>query len=68
MQPQNNFGKIRSNWFSRTIEKEGPDFMQTGKVSTEKIDANADRIIDDLIYGNIDFAMYGQYIIDSVII
>jgi len=68
MQPQNNFGKIRSNWFSRTIEKEGPDFMQTGKVSTEKIDANADRIIDDLIYGNIDFAIYGQYVIDSVII
>lgn len=65
---QNNFGKARSNWFSRTIEKDGPDFMLNGRMTTEKIDANADRIIDDFIYGNVDFSKYGSYVVDPVII
>lgn len=59
--------RIRSNWFSRMIEKEGPDFLDTGKITVEKISSNADRIIDDIVHGFINYDLYGSYIVHPII-
>ena len=63
-----NNNKNLSNWFSRMIEKKGPDCIQTGRLTTDEVSRNADKIIDDIIKARIDYNKYGQYIIAPVVL
>lgn len=57
-----------SNWITRLLDQRGEDYISSGKLSTDEVGRNADRIIDDMIAGRIDYTKQGQYIIEPVII
>jgi hypothetical protein len=63
----NSGGKKVNNWISRLIDQRGADYI-TGKLTADEVGRNAERIIDDMINGKIDYNVYGQYIITPVII
>ena len=64
----NSGGKKVNNWISRLIDQRGADYITGGKLTTDEVGRNAERIIDDMINGRIDYNVYGQYIITPVII
>ena len=57
-----------NNWFSRLIEQRGEEYITSGRLTVEEVSKNAERIIDDMIGGKIDYDKYGKYIIMPVII
>lgn len=57
-----------SNWFSRLLDQRGQDYISSGKLTIDEVSKNAERIIDDMIAGKIDYDIYGKYIIEPVII
>lgn len=57
-----------SNWFSRLLDQRGQDYISSGKLSIDEVSKNAERIIDDMIGGRIDYDAYGKYIIDPIVI
>lgn len=64
----NSGGKKVNNWISRLIDQRGADYITGGKLTTDEVGRNAERIIDDMINGRIDYNVYGQYLITPVII
>ena len=60
-------GKM-NNWFTRLLEQRGEDFITSGKLTIDEVSKNADRILDDMILGRIDYNKHGQYIIMPIII
>ena len=64
-QAQNNKA---SNWFSRIIEKKGPDCIRSGRLTTDEVSRNAERIIDDILKCRIDYEKYGSYVIAPVVL
>ena len=61
-------GRKISNWFIRMIDQRGENYFTSGKLTTEEVSKNAERIIDDMIAGRVDYDKFGQYIIMPVII
>lgn len=59
----NNSGKKINNWFSRLIDQKGAEYITSGKLTADEVGKNAERIIDDMVNGRIDYNVYGQYII-----
>lgn len=57
-----------NNWFSRMIEQRGEDFLNGNKMSIDEVSRNADRIIDEMIAGKVDYSKYGKYIVNHVVI
>lgn len=57
-----------NNWFSRMIDQRGEDFLNGNKMSIDEVSRNADRIIDEMIAGKVDYSKYGKYIINHVVI
>ena len=57
-----------SNWFSRLIDQRGEEYITSGRLTIEEVSKNAERIIDDMISGRIDYDKFGKYIILPVII
>ena len=61
-------GRRVNNWFSRLIDQRGEEYITSGRLTIEEVSKNAERIIDDMISGRIDYDKYGKYIILPVII
>lgn len=57
-----------SNWFSRLLDQRGQDYISSGKLTIDEVSKNAERIIDDMIGGRIDYDVYGKYIINPIVI
>jgi hypothetical protein len=57
-----------NNWFSRLLDQRGQDYISSGKLTIDEVSKNAERIIDDMIAGRIDYDKYGQYIVNPVVI
>lgn len=53
----------QENYFSLNIEKYGDNFLATRPVSDIQRDARK-KIFKDMIYGNIDYGIYGKYFQD----
>lgn len=58
--------KKRTCWISNMIDNRGEDFINT--LRTEEVIRNADRIISDIINGRIDYMIYAQYMMNSIIL
>ena len=67
-QNNNSGGKKVNNWISRLIDQRGVEYITGGKLTADEVGRNAERIIDDMVNGKIDYNVYGQYIITPVII
>ena len=61
-------GRKISNWFSRLIDQRGEEYITSGRLTIEEVSKNAERIIDDMISGRVDYDKFGKYIILPVII
>lgn len=61
-------GRKISNWFTRMVDQRGENFIVEGKLTTDEVNKNVDRIIDDIIAGRIDYSKQGKYIIEPIII
>lgn len=59
-------GKRPNNWFTRMIDQKGEDYFDNASV--DDISRNAEKIIDDMISGRIDYNKIGSIIIKPVII
>lgn len=57
-----------SNWFTRLLDQRGQDYISAGKLTVDEVSKNAERILDDMISGRIDYSKQGQYIIQPIII
>ena len=58
----------QDNWFSRTLERKGSDYITSGRLTQDEVSRNAERIIDDIIRGHIDYTKYGNCMIEPVIL
>ena len=61
-------GRKISNWFTRLIDQRGEEYLTSGRLTIEEVSKNAERIIDDMIAGRIDYDKFGKYLIMPVII
>jgi hypothetical protein len=61
-------GRKISNWFTRLIDQKGEEYINSGRLTIEEVSKNAERIIDDMIAGRIDYDKFGKYLIMPVII
>jgi len=66
-QPNQSERKL-NNWFTRLLDQRGQDYISSGKLTYEEVSKNAERIIDDLIAGRVDYGKQGQYLINPVVI
>lgn len=62
--PQNNNNWKMENWFSRLLARKGADYISSGKLTDGEVVRNLDRIVDDIVYGRIDYSVYGNDILD----
>lgn len=56
------------SWFSRICDRKGEDYILSGKITTDEVNKNAERIIDDIIRGKVDYNKYGQMVMQPVIL
>lgn len=61
-------GRRLNNWFSRICDQKGADYITSGKITIDEVSKNAERILDDMISGRIDYSKQGYLIIQPVII
>lgn len=61
-------GKKLNNWFTRLLDQRGQDYISSGKLSVDEVSKNAERILDDMIAGRIDYIKQGPIIINPIII
>lgn len=61
-------GRKLNNWFSRICDQKGSDYITSGKITIDEVSRNAERILDDMISGRIDYSKQGYLIIQPVII
>lgn len=66
--PYNQSGKKLNNWFTRLLDQRGQDYISSGKITTEDITKNAERIFDDMISGRIDYIKQGNELINPIVI
>ena len=57
-----------NNWFTRLLEQRGEDYISSGKLTVDEVSRNAEKILDDMISGRINYDTQAQYIINPVII
>lgn len=61
-------GRKLNNWFTRILEQRGNDYITSGKLSVDEVSKNAERILDDMISGKVDYTTQGSIIISPVVI
>jgi len=61
-------GRKLNNWFTRLLEQRGQDYITSGKLTIDEISKNAERILDDMIAGRIDYTRQGNDIINPIVI
>lgn len=52
-------------WFSHLLDKKGEDYISNDKILDTEITRNADRIIDDIINGRIDYNRFGYCLLQQ---
>ena len=65
---QSSIGRKVNNWFTRLLDQRGQDYISSGKLTVDEVSRNAEKIIDDLIAGRIDYSKQSQYLIQPIII
>ena len=58
----------QDNWFSRLLDRKGQDYIKNDLITVDEISKNAERIIDDIIKGKIDYQIYGYCIVNHKIL
>ena len=61
-------GKKLNNWFTRLLDQRGEDYISSGKLSVDEVSKNAERILDDMIAGRVDYIKQGPILINPIII
>lgn len=61
-------GKKVNNWFTRLLDQKGEDYISSGKLSIDEVSRNAERILDDMIAGRVDYIKQGPILINPIII
>ena len=61
-------GKKPNNWFSRTLEQRGQDCFSSGKVSVDVVSKNAERILNEMVSGRVDYEKFASCIIEPVVL
>lgn len=61
-------GKKLNNWFTHLLEQKGEDFISSGKLTVDEISKNAEKILDDMIDGKVDYIKQGPILITPIII
>ena len=56
------------NWFTRLVDQRGEDYILSGKLTSEDVNRGVGRIIDDIIYGRIDYIQQGKYLLQPSVI
>lgn len=56
------------SWLSRLIERRGEEYITSGRLTIDEVSKNAEKIVDDMIKGRIDYNKYGQIILNPVIL
>lgn len=61
-------GKKLNNWFTRLLDQRGEDYITSGKLTIDEVSRNAEKILDDMIAGRIDYIKQGSILINPIII
>lgn len=61
-------GKKVNNWFTRLLDQRGQDYIDSGKLSIDEVSKNAEKILDDMIAGRVDYIKQGPILITPIII
>ena len=61
-------GKKLNNWFTRLLDQRGQDYIDSGKLSIDEVSKNAEKILDDMIAGRVDYIKQGSVLINPIII
>lgn len=61
-------GRKVNNWFTRLLDQRGEDYISSGKLSVDEVSKNAERILDDMIAGRVDYIKQGPILISPIII
>lgn len=61
-------GRKLNNWFTRLLEQRGEDYITSGRLSVDEVSKNAEKILDDMISGRIDYVKQAPIILSPVII
>ena len=56
------------NWFTRLVDQRGEDYIFSGKLTADEVNRGVGRIIDDIIYGRIDYVQQGKYLLQPSVI
>ena len=56
------------SWLSRLIERRGEEYITSGRLTIDEVSKNAEKIVDDMVKGRIDYNKYGQIILNPVIL
>lgn len=56
----------KNNWFTRICDQKGEDYITSGKIRVDEI--NADKILDEMINGRIDYSKQGHLVMTPIII
>ena len=65
---QNKSPRKLNNWFSRIIDQHGEDYFFSEKLTIDEISRNAERILDDIIFGRIDYNSQSKYLMAHKVI
>lgn len=57
-----------TNWFTRLLDQRGEDYISSGKLTVDEVSRNAEKILDDMISGRVNYDTQAQYIINPVVI
>ena len=61
-------GRKVNNWFTRILDQRGDDYITSGKLSVDEVSKNAEKILDDMIAGRVDYIKQGPILISPIII
>lgn len=67
-QPNLTKGHKLNNWFTRLLDQRGQDYITSGKLTIDEVSRNAEKILDDMISGRINYDTQAQYIIQPIIL
>ena len=56
------------SWISRTLDRKGADYFTSGRLTSNEVSRNAERIVEDIIKSRIDYNKYGQYLIMPIVL
>lgn len=71
-QPNNNqvrsSGKKVHNWFTKMVERRGEEYFSANRVTVDDVSRNAERILNDIVSGYIDYNVQGKYLLNHTVL